>query len=72
MLVAHTRAMTNVAAPYFVENLGRKHVAERLNGDERSSRRRLPHYTTLDMRPQRAAESALRARSAGPAANACI
>ena len=58
MLVAHTRAMTNVAAPYFVETV-RKHVAERY-GDEDLLRRGFRIYTTLDMRRQRAAESALR------------
>ena len=58
MLVAHTRAMTNVAAPYFVEAV-RKHVAERF-GDEDLLRRGFRIYTTLDMRRQRAAESALR------------
>ena len=58
MLVAHTRAMTNVAAPYFVETV-RKHVAERY-GDEELLRRGFRIYTTLDMRRQRAAESALR------------
>jgi penicillin-binding protein 1A len=58
MLVAHARAMTNVAAPYFVEAV-RKHVAERY-GDEDLLRRGFRIYTTLDMRRQRAAESALR------------
>jgi penicillin-binding protein 1A len=58
MLVAHTRAMTNVAAPYFVETV-RKHVAERY-GDEDLLRRGFRIYTTLDMRRQRSAESALR------------
>ena len=58
MLVAHTRAMTNVAAPYFVETV-RKHVAERY-GDEDLLRRGFRIYTTLDMRRQRVAESALR------------
>jgi len=58
MLVAHTRAMTNVAAPYFVETV-RKDVAERY-GDEDLLRRGFRIYTTLDMRRQRAAESALR------------
>jgi penicillin-binding protein 1A len=58
MLVAQTRAMTNVAAPYFVETV-RKHVAERY-GDEDLLRRGFRIYTTLDMRRQRIAESALR------------
>jgi penicillin-binding protein 1A len=58
MLVSRTRAMTNVAAPYFVEAV-RKHVAESY-GDEDLLRRGFRIYTTLDMRRQRAAESALR------------
>ena len=58
MLVSHTRAMTNVAAPYFVETV-RKYVAERY-GDEDLLRRGFHITTTLDMRRQRAAESALR------------
>jgi len=58
VLVSRTRAMTNVAAPYFVEAV-RKHVAERY-GDEDLLRRGFRITTTLDMRRQRAAESALR------------
>jgi penicillin-binding protein 1A len=58
MLVSHTRAMTNVAAPYFVETV-RKYVAERF-GDEDLLRRGFHITTTLDMRRQRTAESALR------------
>jgi penicillin-binding protein 1A len=58
VLVSRTRAMTNVAAPYFVEAV-RKHVAER-HGDEELLRRGFRITTTLDMRRQRAAESALR------------
>lgn len=58
VLVERTRAMTNVAAPYFVETV-RRHVAERY-GDDDLLRRGFRVYTTLDMRRQRAAEAAVR------------
>ncbi len=58
VLVETIRAMTNVAAPYFVETV-RRHVAERY-GDDELLRRGLRIYTTLDMRRQRAAEAAVR------------
>jgi penicillin-binding protein 1A len=58
MIVARARALTNVAAPYFVENV-RRYVADRY-GDEELLQRGFRIYTTLDMRRQRAAEAALR------------
>ena len=56
--LTQTRALTNVAAPYFVETV-RKYVADRY-GDEELLQRGLRIYTTLDMRRQRAAEAAVR------------
>jgi penicillin-binding protein 1A len=58
MIVAHARALTNVAAPYFVETV-RRYVADRY-GDEELLQRGFRIYTTLDMRRQRAAEVAMR------------
>src|SRR5688572_5485995 len=58
MIVARARALTNVAAPYFVETV-RKYVAEHY-GDEELLQRGFRIYTTLDMRRQRAAEAAVR------------
>jgi penicillin-binding protein 1A len=58
VLVADRRALTNVAAPYFVETV-RRHVAERY-GSEELLANGLRIYTTLDMRLQRAAEAAVR------------
>ncbi len=58
VLVSRGRALTNVAAPYFVETI-RRHVAEQY-GDEQLLERGLRIHTTLDMRKQRAAEAAVR------------
>jgi penicillin-binding protein 1A len=58
VIVAHSRALTNVAAPYFVETV-RRYVADRY-GDEELLQRGYRIYTTLDMRRQRAAEAAVR------------
>jgi penicillin-binding protein 1A len=57
-LVTDRRTVTNVAAPYFVETV-RRYVAERY-GDEDLLENGLRVYTTLNMRKQRAAESAVR------------
>jgi penicillin-binding protein 1A len=58
VLVGKTRALTNVAAPYFVETV-RRYVADHY-GDEELLERGFRIYTTLDMRRQRAAEAAVR------------
>jgi penicillin-binding protein 1A len=58
MIVGRARALTNVAAPYFVETV-RRYVADRY-GDEELLQRGFRIYTTLDMRRQRAAEAAVR------------
>jgi penicillin-binding protein 1A len=57
-LVSDRRTVTNVAAPYFVETV-RRYVAEKY-GDEDLLEKGLRIHTTLDMRRQRAAESAVR------------
>jgi len=57
-LVAERRTLTNVAAPYFVETV-RKYVAERY-GEEDLLEKGLRIQTTLSMRDQRAAETAVR------------
>jgi penicillin-binding protein 1A len=59
VLVSRERNLTNVAAPYFVEQI-RRHVADNF-GDEELLERGLRIDTTLDMRKQRVAEAALRA-----------
>jgi penicillin-binding protein 1A len=59
VLVSRERNLTNVAAPYFVETI-RRYVADNY-GDEELLQRGLRIYTTLDMRKQRVAETALRA-----------
>jgi penicillin-binding protein 1A len=59
VLVSRERSLTNVAAPYFVEQI-RRHVADNF-GDEELLERGLRIDTTLDMRKQRVAEAALRA-----------
>jgi penicillin-binding protein 1A len=58
VIVARSAALTNVAAPYFVETV-RRYVADRY-GDEELLQRGFRIYTTLDMRRQRAAEAAVR------------
>ena len=58
VLVSDRRTVTNVAAPYFVETV-RRYVAERYGG-EQLLENGLRIHTTLDMRRQRAAESAVR------------
>lgn len=58
VLVSRERALSNVAAPYFVETI-RRYVAEHY-GDEELVENGLRIHTTLDMRRQRAAEAALR------------
>ncbi len=58
VLVSRSRALSNVAAPYFVETI-RRYVAFHL-GDEELLLRGLRIHTTLDMRKQRAAETAMR------------
>lgn len=58
VLVTRSRALTNVAAPYFVETI-RRYVGDRY-GDEELLRGGFKIHTTLDMRRQRAAEAALR------------
>src|SRR5439155_26998318 len=58
VIVAHARALTNVASPYFVETV-RRYVADHY-GDEELLQRGFRIYTTLDMRRQRAAEAAVR------------
>ena len=58
VIVSRNRALTNVAAPYFVETV-RRYVADKY-GDEELLRRGYRIHTTLDMRRQRAAEAALR------------
>ncbi len=58
VMVSRTRALQNVAAPYFVETI-RKHVADKY-GDEDLLIRGFRIHTTLDMRRQRAAEAAVR------------
>ncbi len=58
VLVSRGRALTNVAAPWFVETV-RRHVAFHY-GDEELLERGLRVYTTLDMHKQRAAEAAVR------------
>jgi penicillin-binding protein 1A len=57
-LVQRSRALTNVAAPYFVETI-RRFIADKY-GDEELLERGLRIHTTLDMRRQRAAEAAVR------------
>ena len=57
-LVAERRTLTNVAAPYFVETV-RRYVAERY-GEEDLLEKGLRIQTTLNMRDQRAAETAVR------------
>ncbi len=57
-LVAERRTLTNVAAPYFVETV-RRYVAEHY-GEEDLLEKGLRIQTTLDMRDQRAAETAVR------------
>jgi penicillin-binding protein 1A len=57
-IVANRRALTNVAAPYFVEVV-RKYVADKY-GDEELLQNGFHITTSLDMRRQRAAEAALR------------
>jgi penicillin-binding protein 1A len=58
VLVSKRRALTNVAAPYFVEMV-RRHIADNY-GDEDLLEKGLRIQTTLDMRRQRAAEAAVR------------
>lgn len=58
VLVSRGRALTNVAAPYFVETV-RRYIADRY-GDDELLERGLRITTTLDMRRQRAAEAAVR------------
>jgi penicillin-binding protein 1A len=57
-LVAERRTLTNVAAPYFVETV-RRYVVERY-GEEDLLEKGLRIQTTLNMRDQRAAETAVR------------
>ncbi len=58
VLVSRGRALTNVAAPYFVETI-RRYVADHY-GDEQLLEKGLHIHTTLNMRHQRAAEAAVR------------
>lgn len=58
VLVSRNQNLTSVAAPYFVETI-RRYIADNY-GDEELLERGLRVYTTLDMRRQRAAETAVR------------
>jgi penicillin-binding protein 1A len=58
VLVSKSRALTNVAAPYFVETV-RQAIVDRY-GDNDLLRQGLRVETTLDMRLQRSAEAAVR------------
>jgi len=58
VLVSRNQNLTSVAAPYFVETI-RRYIADNY-GDEELLERGLRIYTTLDMRRQRAAETAVR------------
>ncbi len=58
VLVTDRRAVTNVAAPYFVETV-RRHLAERF-GNEELLAKGFRIHTTLNMHLQRAAEAAVR------------
>lgn len=58
VLVSRARALTNVAAPYFVETV-RRYVADRY-GDEELLVRGFRIHTTLNMQRQRSAEAAVR------------
>lgn len=57
-LVSRARALSDVAAPYFVETI-RRYLADNY-GDEELLQRGLRVSTTLNMRRQRAAEAAVR------------
>jgi len=58
VLVSGERALSDVAAPYFVETI-RRYLADNY-GDEELLQRGLKVVTTLNMRRQRAAEAAVR------------